>query len=112
MLEVELTAVNTGQKRTVIIEKNPGQTSPEQIQARLEELKHLKIHPRDRSENRLLLARGERLYEESLHEKREFIASLLADFERVLSTQNEQEIMKKAVLFKQKLDSLERWLEF
>lgn len=112
VLEVELTAVNTGQKRTVIIEKNPGQTSPEQIQARLEELKHLKIHPRDRNENRLLLARGERLYEESLHEKRELIASLLNNFERVLASQNEQEIKKQAVLFKQKLDSLERWLEF
>ncbi|SDG24760.1 molecular chaperone HscC [Fontibacillus panacisegetis] len=112
VLEVELTAVSTRQKRTVIIEKNPGQSSPEQIQARLEELKHLKIHPRDRSENRLLLARGERLYEESLHEKRDMIANLLIDFERVLASQDEQEIKKKAVLFKQKLDSLERWLEF
>ncbi|MOA30435.1 Chaperone protein HscC [compost metagenome] len=112
MLEVELTAVSTGQKRSVIIEKNPGQSSPEQIQARLEELKHLKIHPRDRNENRLLLARGERLYEESLHEKRELVASLIVDFERVLASQNELEIKKKAAIFKQKLDSLERWMEF
>ena len=32
--------------------------------------------------------------------------------ERVLASQNEQEIKKQAALFKQKLDSLERWTEF
>lgn len=112
VLEVEVTTVKTGEKKTMIIEKNPGQYSPEQIQARLEELKHLKIHPRDRSENRLLLARGERLYEEALHERREYIADLILEFERVLASQNEQEIKKQAALFKQKLDSLERWTEF
>lgn len=112
VLEVEVTAVSTGLKRTAIIEKNPGQTSPEQIKARLEELKHLKIHPRDRSEYRLLLARGERLYEESLHEKREFIANLMAHFERVLASQNEQEIRKNAAKFKEQLDSLERWMDY
>ncbi|MCM3703081.1 molecular chaperone HscC [Paenibacillus macerans] len=112
VLEVEVTVVSTGEKKTMIIEKNPGQTSPEQIKARLEELKHLKIHPRDRNENRLLLARGERLYEESLSEKRDYIASLILDFERILTSQNEQEIKKKSVIFKQKLDSLERWTEF
>lgn len=111
VLEVEVTTVQTGEKRTMIIEKNPGQTSPEQIQARLEELKHLKIHPRDRSENRLLLARGERLYEEALSEKREFISHLLSDFEKVLASQNEQEIKKVAAILKQKLDSLERWID-
>ncbi|WP_058303578.1 molecular chaperone HscC [Gorillibacterium timonense] len=112
VLEVEVTTVKTGEKKTVIIEKNPGQSTPEQIKARLEELQHLKIHPRDRNENRLLLARGERLYEESLREKRDYIGSLILEFERVLASQNEQEIKKQAVLFKQKLDSLDRWSDF
>lgn len=112
ILEVEATVVKTGEKKTMIIEKNPGQTSPEQIKARLEELKHLKIHPRDRDENRLLLARGERLYEESLRDKRNYVASLIQEFEQALASQNEQEIKKKSSLFKQKLDSLERWTEF
>jgi molecular chaperone HscC len=112
VLEVELTAESTGLKKSMIIEKNPGQSTPEQIQARLEELKHLKIHPRDRSENRLLLARGERLYEESLNERREYITELMMAFEQVLATQNEQEIKKRAAQFKQQLDSLERWMEF
>lgn len=72
----------------------------------------MKIHPRDRTEYRLLLARGERLYEESLQEKREFIANLLADFERVLASQNEQEIKKNAVKFKEHLDALEKWMDY
>ena len=112
VLEVEATIVKTGVKKTMIIEKNPGQTSPEQIKARLEELKHLKIHPRDRDENRLLLARGERIYEESLREKRDYVASLILDFEQVLASQDEQEIIKKSSKFKQMLDSLERSIEF
>jgi molecular chaperone HscC len=111
VLEVDVTSVNTGEKKTMIIEKNPGQHSPEQIKARLEELKHLKIHPRDRNENRLLLARGERLYEEALQDKRDYIGRLVFEFERALATQNETEIKKQAVLFKQQLDSLEKWLE-
>ncbi|MEO3944228.1 molecular chaperone HscC [Gorillibacterium sp. CAU 1737] len=110
VLEVEVTTVKTGEKKTMVIEKSPGQSSPEQIKARLEELSHLKIHPRDRSENRLLLARGERLYEEALHEKRDYIGRLVFAFENVLASQNEQEIKKQAVIFKQKLDSLEHWL--
>jgi molecular chaperone HscC len=112
VLEVEVTVVSTGEKKTMIIEKNPGQTSPEQIKARLEELKHLKIHPRDQNENRLLLARGERLYEEALRDKREYIASLILEFEKVLDTQNNLEIKKQAAIFKQKLDALERWTDF
>ncbi|TVX95079.1 molecular chaperone HscC [Cohnella terricola] len=109
VLEVEVTTVKTGQKKSMIVEKNPGQVSPEQIQARLEELKHLKIHPRDRSENRLLIARGERIYEESLHERRDFVSNILVEFERILGTQNEQEIKRKAAILKQQLDQLERW---
>ncbi|KOP65323.1 2-alkenal reductase [Bacillus sp. FJAT-18019] len=109
VLEVEVTVVSTGLKKNIIIEKNPGQYSPEEIKARLEELKHLKIHPRDRDEYRLLMARGERLYEESLHDKRALIAEMLTDFEGVLSSQNEVEIKKKAAVLKERFDSLEMW---
>lgn len=109
VLEVEVTVESTGLKKTIIIEKNPGQYSPEEIKARLEELKHLKIHPRDRDEYRLLMARGERLYEESLQDKRALIAEMLADFEGVLSSQNEMEIKKKAAVLKERFDSLEMW---
>lgn len=112
ILEVEVTTVSTGAKQTMIIEKNPGSMTPEEIEARLHELRDIKIHPRERTENRLLLARGERLYEESLGDKRTEIAYLLERFEALLTTQNEQEIKKAAAILKQQLDQLERWRDF
>lgn len=112
ILEVEVTTQSTGLKKTIIIEKNPGLLTQEDIQRRLNELKDIKIHPRERSENRLLLARGERLYEEALGEKREEIAFLLLEFERVLASQNEQEVKKAAVKLSKQLEHLEKWSDY
>lgn len=83
----------------------------EQIEARLAELKDIKIHPRDRTENRLLIARGERLYEESLGDRREMIARLIQQFEMQLQTQNEQVVKQAAEALKEQLDQLERWMD-
>lgn len=109
VLEVEVTVVKTQERKTIVIEQNPGQSTPEAIQARLQELAHLKIHPRDRSENRLLLARCERLYEEYIGQEREYIAQLTYEFERVLATQDDTLIRSEAAVLKQNLDNLERW---
>ncbi|WP_110929988.1 molecular chaperone HscC [Paenibacillus bouchesdurhonensis] len=112
ILEVEVTTQSTGAKKTIIIEKNPGLLTQEDIQRRLNELKDIKIHPRERSENRLLLARGERLYEEALGEKREEIAFLLLEFEKVLASQNEQEVKKAAAKLSKQLEHLEKWSDY
>lgn len=112
ILEVEVTTVSTGIKKKMIIEKNPGKLTPQEIEERLNMLKDIIIHPRERTENRLLLAKGERLYEEALGEKREEIAYLLEQFERVLASQNEQEVKKASSDFKRKLEHLERWLDY
>lgn len=109
VLEVEVTVVKTQERKTIVIEQNPGQSTPEVIQARLQELAHLKIHPRDRSENRLLLARCERLYEEYIGQEREYIAQLTYEFERVLATQDDTLIRSEAAVLKQNLDNMERW---
>jgi molecular chaperone HscC len=109
VLEVEVTVVKTQERKTIVIEQNPGQSTPEAIQARLQELAHLKIHPRDRSENRLLLARCERLYEEYIGQEREYISQLTYEFERVLATQDDTLIRSEAAVLKQNLDNMERW---
>ncbi|GIP33197.1 molecular chaperone HscC [Paenibacillus sp. J2TS4] len=108
ILEVEVTVVTTGAKKRMIIEENPGALTTEEIARRFRELEAIKIHPRDRTENRLLLARGDRLYEESLADKRQVIAALLQRFEDVLKRQNEREIRKEAEKLKEILDELER----
>jgi molecular chaperone HscC len=108
ILEVEVVVLTTGEKNRMVIEKNPGNLTKEQIEARLQMLKDIKIHPRERAENRLLLARGERIYEESLGEVREYVSQLLAKFDAVLTRQNDRDIKKAAGELKEALDELER----
>ncbi|GLY10831.1 molecular chaperone HscC [Pseudobacillus badius] len=112
LLEVEVTILSTGEKQTMMIEQNPGSLSEAEMNQRMEELKAIKIHPRERTENRLLLAKGERLYEEALGDKREEVAFILEKFERVLASQDEIAIKKAAQVFKAELASLERWTDY
>lgn len=112
ILEVEATVVTTGEKSRIVIEENPGQISKQQIEQRFKELSEIKIHPRDRMENRLLLARGELFYEESIGESREQIAFLLRKFDDVLRRQNDREIHQATVEYKAWLDEIERGTEF
>ena len=60
--------------------------SEEEIKERLDTLAYLKIHPRDREENKYLLLLGERIYEESLGEKRQYIESALHKYEKALNS--------------------------
>ena len=92
LLEVEVTVASSGETKKMIIEKDPGAMSPEEIEARFKELEHLKIHPRDNEKNRLVLARGERLYEEHIGEEREIINYWMLQFENALDRQNPEEI--------------------
>ena len=112
ILEVEVISVSTGEKKRTIIEQNAGSMTKEQIEARLLELKDIKIHPRDRTENRLLIAKGERLYEETLGEARDAIALFIQQFESVLQTQDDQKIKMAAEQFKERLEEVERRLNF
>ncbi|MBM7715401.1 molecular chaperone HscC [Bacillus thermophilus] len=112
ILEVEVISVSTGEKKRTIIEQNAGSMTKEQIEARLLELKDIKIHPRDRTENRLLIAKGERLYEETLGEVRDAIALFIQQFESVLQTQDDQKIKMAAEQFKERLEEVERRLNF
>ena len=107
ILEVEVEVVATGEKKSMIIEGSPGTMSKEEIKLRLEALSHIKIHPRDRQENKLLLARAERLYEESLRDARALIDRMISDFEAILAKQDEKEIKKFARKFKEELDAIE-----
>ncbi len=112
ILEVEVTVVKTGEKSKIVIEKNPGTLSKNEIAEKLKILSELKIHPREKEENRLLLARGERLYEESLGELRDRISYQLDVFEKELSSQEEKRVKNAAKELKKFLDELEGRLEF
>ncbi|WIY59135.1 molecular chaperone HscC [Bacillus arachidis] len=110
ILEVEVISTTTGEKKRVVIQQNAGNLTDEEIESRLLELRDIKIHPRDREENRLLLAKGERLYEEFLGDERKKIAILLQQFESVLMTQNDKKIKEAASILKEHIESIERWI--
>ena len=112
ILEVEVTVVSTGVKKTMVIEKNPGNMSKEEVQERLEELKEIKIHPREKEENKHLIARGERLYEESIGLARTYIAQGISNFEDALDKQDEREISRAYEKLKNLLNEIEGEQEF
>jgi len=97
ILEVEVTVVSTGDKKSIVLEKNPGVLTEKEIAEKLEAIKELKIHPRDKDENRFLLARAERLYEEHVGEDRAFLSQEILIFESLLDKQGEREIRDGAV---------------
>lgn len=107
ILEAEVTVVSTGIKKRVIIEKNPGYMSKEEIESRLKELSSIKIHPREKDENKLIIARGERLYEESIGKIRDILSKRLQLFEDILEKQNEQEIREAAKKLKELFAEIE-----
>lgn len=112
ILEVEVTVISTGVKKTMVIEKNPGNMSKEEVQERLEELKEIKIHPREKEENKHLIARGERLYEESIGLARTYIAQGISNFEDALDKQDEREISRAYEELKNLLNEIEGEQEF
>lgn len=112
ILEVEVTVVATGVKKKMIIEKNPGYMSKEEVENRLEELNSIKIHPREKEENKLLIARGERLYEESIGDVRKIIDKGIRDFEDALDKQDNKEIENAYRELKNLLSELEGEQEF
>lgn len=97
ILEVEATAVSTGKTKKLVIEKNPGAMTQEEIQERLEYLDTLKMHPREKDRNKYLLEKGERLFQENVGLLRSQIAEALNRFEAVLDRQDPSHLEDAAV---------------
>ncbi len=108
LLEVEVVVLSNGFSQKLVVEKTPGTMTHDEIVKRLSELARLKIHPRERTENRLLFAKGERLYEELTGSHRLEIDMALANLNAALETQNDQLIRKTALETKAIFDRLER----
>ena len=93
LLEVEVTVVSTGFKQKLIIKGQDNQMTDEEIRKRMEELAYLKIQPRDYEENRLVLLRAERMYEEALGDRRKKLDHYITAFEAALKRGDHDEIM-------------------
>ena len=86
--------------------------STAEIAAARERLQALKRHPRDEQENRYLVERAKRLYEDRMGEERRAISVWLAQFEGVLESQDEREIRRARQQLREALDSVDRGFRF
>jgi len=110
ILEVEVEVVSTGEKVCKIIHNSDCNLTQEQIKESFKKLESIKIHPRDQQENIALMARAERLYEESLADKRHHIADLIAWFENILNQQDLKAIEEARQQMLHHLDELEEFI--
>lgn len=110
ILEVEVKVNSTGKKLRQVFKDRNLEMSDEEIEERLATLSYLKIHPRDKEENKFLLLRGERIYEESLGMKRIQVERVLRNFEQALNSYDAEKIAetkKELIEFFEELDEWE-----
>ncbi len=107
LLEVEVKVVSTQKVMKKVFFGRDVDMTPEEIEERLKTLSYLKIHPRDREENKYLLLRGERVYEESLGDDRLYVESAIRKFEKALNTYDQGIIEEAKEAFKEFLEMME-----
>lgn len=112
LLEVEAKILSTGETVTKLIKNQETDMTLEQMQARMKELAYLKIHPRDQEANKVLLLRGERLFEEATGELREELEVLTRRFEQILDRQDPEKIEEARKDYEEALDWIEEALWF
>lgn len=108
ILDVDIDIASAGISKNLVIKKLAGNVSDEEIERRRAELAALKVHPRDMDANRLLLERGERLFEQLLGEEREYVGRILGQFKAILDLQEPEQIAQAQKDFGQALDALEQ----
>ncbi|MBQ9990138.1 MAG: Hsp70 family protein [Lachnospiraceae bacterium] len=99
LLEVEVKVISTGISRKMIIKGDQNTMSEEEITKRMEELSYLKIQLRDQEENKLALLKAERMYEETIGDKRMVLQQALRRFEEALRSgdRNQADTERKAL---------------
>lgn len=108
LLEVEVKVVSTGEVKKQIIKGKSNDMSEEEVKQRMEALSYLKVHPRDQEENRLLLLKGERLYEESTGDVRVRIDLWLRAFEEALNSRSREKIEDARRELREQLAAVEK----
>ncbi len=107
ILEVIVKVVSTKVTKRMVIKNEETDMTDEEIEERLASLAELKIPPREQEENKLLLFKGERLYEEAVGDMRRLIESRIMEFESVLDTQDKLKIQDAREVLKEFFESIE-----
>ena len=109
LLEVKVKVESTGQEKTVILQQSALKLSEEEARSRMQELDYLKVLPWEQEINKQVIFRGERLYEESLGDTRQYIQDLMSRFDAVLAGQDQKKIDSFRKELVQIFDELESW---
>ncbi|HEY1396458.1 molecular chaperone HscC [Roseateles sp.] len=112
LLEVDVRDVKGGRTASTLIRNTATEMSEAQVAEALKQLRALKRHPRDEEENRYLVERAKRLYEDRLGEQRVAIQSWLGQFEQALDTQDPRIIRQARQQMRQALDSIDGGFRF
>lgn len=107
LLEVEVKSVQSGKTVRQVFAGQDVNMTPEEIEERLKTLSYLKIHPRDLEENKFLLLRGERIYEESLGDKRMRVETELRKLDQAMNSYDPGIIEEAKRVFKEFLKMIE-----
>lgn len=111
ILIVDVKVNSTKEKKQLVILNKENNMSEGELQKRMKALEKLKIHPRDKEENQLLLARGAKLYTETVGYMREDIEGKMKYFTFLLGKQDEIQIQRWAKQLTTYLDSIEQYLQ-
>ncbi len=110
ILDVDILDTGSQNKETLLITPAHTTMSEAEIEKARKALEKLKFHPREEDQNKLILSRLERLFEESTMEQREYIITLHKQFEAVLEKQDRIQIEVYRKKFEAIVDTLEREL--
>lgn len=109
ILEVEVTVVSTGKSVKKVLSQNMDE---KEIAKRMKQLEKLKVHPKDMTENQLILERLQALYEEALPETRDRLMYHIRNFESTLAEQDARRIRKYREFLEHMIASLEHYDPF
>lgn len=107
LLAVDARETSSGATVSGLIQQADNGMSQAQIDAALQRMAALKVHPREAQENLYLIERAKRLYEDRLGCEREKVQHWLAQFEAALDTQDPQIVERARESFREALDSID-----
>ena len=111
ILVVEATALSTKNTKSLLLIGDSNTMDKHEIEKKVAALQKYKIHPKDKDENRLLLARGDRLFTQTVGELRKAVEFELFLFSHALESQKTHAISKARERFSYFLDQVSWELE-
>lgn len=105
---METNTYETKSEQRIVIQNKMNRMKEEEVKLRLKELQEFKLPSHEKEVFRNLLERGERLFYESVGERRRNISDLLDEFEQALQRENMHQIHESYKKVKAAFDELEK----